>query len=58
VTKKHYIRLAADIRYEYDISTENDQQVIRSMINILCETLKSDNSNFDRERFVYAATGE
>ncbi len=58
MSKKHYIRLASDIRYKYDLSDENDKQVIRSMVGILCNALKADNSNFDRERFIYAATGQ
>ncbi len=58
MTKKGYVRLAANIRYEYDLADERDKQVIRQMVGILCNALKEDNLRFDRERFIYAATGE
>jgi hypothetical protein len=58
MTKKGCIRLAADIRDEWDNASEYDKQVIRRMLGILCNNLKADNPRFDRERFIYAATGE
>ncbi len=58
MSKKHYIALAKDIRYKYDLSDENDKQVIRAMVGILCNALKSDRSEFDRERFIYDANRE
>ena len=57
MSKKHYIRLAADIRYMYDNADEYDKQVIMGVVGILCNTLKSDNPRFDREKFIFAATG-
>lgn len=58
MSKKHYIRLASDIRVIWNEADENQKKAISDMLDVLCDSLKSDNRNFQRETFIFAATGQ
>ena len=51
MSRKHFVAIAEAIRF-MDISAEAREVVAREMAS----TLRAFNSNFDRERFIEAAT--
>lgn len=62
ISRKHYVALASVIRDVYGKYPEpNDVETraaIRVIVSEMCRVFKSDNPNFDRERFIRASFGE
>jgi hypothetical protein len=60
MSRKDYVALAAAIRDVWDLAPEYpyNHPTLRVVVLNLCDVFKRDNSNFDRERFIKAATGE
>lgn len=51
MTKKDYIKIAADIK-EFITVFPSTRQTLESFVNIqLIQTLQNDNPNFDRDKF-------
>jgi len=58
MTRRGYKDMAEEIRFVYDRAEDADKVVIRHIVRTISGPLKRDNSRFDREKFIYAATGE
>ena len=56
MTKKHFIRIAADLKRYVDQTPEIgiERGILRGIANDLCDTFKSDNPAFDKARFIAA----
>lgn len=62
MSRKHYESLATVIRRVYKKFPEpNDVETrvaIRTIVLAMCDLFKSDNPNFDREKFIRACFGD
>lgn len=54
MTRKHYQALAADIKREYCHLTSTQKIGARAMIELMCQSFKRANPDFDRYRFLEA----
>lgn len=52
-----YVTLAKEIRDTYELADDATKPLIRYMVKNMCTALKTDNPNFDVDRFQMASTG-
>lgn len=58
MTKHNYERIAEILRIWHDNGTEADKNTIEGIIRSLMVYFKLDNEKFDKDKFLWKATGE
>lgn len=54
MTKKHYVKIAAAFEQACGLLHGEDRDLVQGIAETLCDVFKTDNSSFDRSRFLSA----